>query len=191
MRTVLDFLTRTKGRKRLSVMDVLTYLYLLLGTFLMFGPVVWLVLSSFKTQAEIQRFPPRLLPYRQETVIVPGYDQPLDLYLVTFEDGTTRELAQVRRVGIEAQMIDPANPEDIIRVNINQRTPVEYVYFGLENYQEGDHQFQFPALSVEQRRRHRSRHHSDPAHQQHGGFCFEQIPVPRARCDPDPSRSAR
>jgi alpha-1,4-digalacturonate transport system permease protein len=143
MRTVLDFLTRTKGRKRLSVMDVLTYLYLLLGTFLMFGPVVWLVLSSFKTQAEIQRFPPRLLPYRQETVIVPGYDQPLDLYLVTFEDGTTRELAQVRRVGIEAQMIDPANPEDIIRVNINQRTPVEYVYFGLENYQEGITSFNF------------------------------------------------
>ncbi|MCS7070234.1 MAG: carbohydrate ABC transporter permease, partial [Anaerolinea sp.] len=143
MRTVLDFLTRTKGRKRLSLMDVLTYLYLLIGTFLMFGPVVWLVLSSFKTQAEIQRFPPRLLPYRQETVVVPGYDQPLDLYLVTFEDGSTRELAQVRRVGIEAQMIDPANPEEIIRVNINQRTPVEYVYFGLENYQEGITSFNF------------------------------------------------
>lgn len=143
MRTVLDFLIRTQGRKRLSMMDVLTYLYLLLGTFLMFGPVVWLVLSSFKTQAEIQRFPPRLLPYRQETVVVPGYDQPLDLYLVTFEDGSTRELAQVRRVGIEAQMIDPANPEEIIRVNINQRTPVEYVYFGLENYQEGITSFNF------------------------------------------------
>lgn len=143
MRTVLDFLTRTKGRKRLSLMDVLTYLYLLIGTFLMFGPVVWLVLSSFKTQAEIQRFPPRLLPYRQETVVVPGYDQPLDLYLVTFEDGSTRELAQVRRVGIEAQMVDPANPEEIIRVNINQRTPVEYVYFGLENYQEGITSFNF------------------------------------------------
>jgi alpha-1,4-digalacturonate transport system permease protein len=143
MRTVLDFLTRTKGRKRLSYSDVLTYVYLLLGTVLMFGPVIWLVFSSFKTEAEIQRFPPRLFPYRQETVVVPGYDQPLDLYTVTFEDGSTRELAQVRRVGIEAQLIDPANPDEIIRVNINQRVPVEQVYFGLENYQEGITSFNF------------------------------------------------
>jgi len=143
MRTILDYLTRTKGRKRLSYADILTYIYLMIGTFLMFGPVVWLVLSSFKTSAEIQRFPPRLLPYRQETVVVPGYDTPLDLYSVTFEDGSVRQLAQVRRVGVEAQMIDPANPEEIIRVNINQRTPVEYVYFGLENYQEGITSFNF------------------------------------------------
>lgn len=143
MRMVLDYLTRTQGRKRLTYTDLLTYFYLMLGTMMMFGPIIWLVLSSFKTQAEIQRFPPRLLPYRQETVVVPGYDTPLDLYSVTLEDGTTRELAQVRRVGIEAQMIDPANPEEIIRVNINQRTPVEYVYFGLENYQEGITSFNF------------------------------------------------
>lgn len=143
MRMVLDYLTNTRGRKRLSYSDILTYFYLTLGTIMMFGPIIWLVLSSFKTQAEIQRFPPRLLPYRQETVVVPGYDTPLDLYTVAMEDGTTRELAQVRRVGIEAQMIDPANPEEIIRVNINQRTPVEYVYFGLENYQEGITSFNF------------------------------------------------
>lgn len=143
MRTVLDFLTRTRGRKRLTVTDMLTYGFLLLGTVMMFGPVIWLVLSSFKTQAEIQTFPPRLLPYKQETVAVEGYDEPLSLFTVTFEDGTTRELAQVRRVGIEAQMVDPANPEEIIRVNINQRTPVEFVYFGLENYQVGITSFNF------------------------------------------------
>lgn len=143
MRTVLDFLTRTRGRKRLTVTDMLTYGFLLLGTVMMFGPVIWLVLSSFKTQAEIQTFPPRLLPYKQDTVVVEGYDQPLSLYTVTLDDGTTRELAQVRRVGIEAQMVDPANPEEIIRVNINQRTPVEFVYFGLENYQVGITSFNF------------------------------------------------
>ncbi len=143
MRTVLDFLTRTRGRKRLTVTDMLTYGFLLLGTVMMFGPVIWLVLSSFKTQAEIQTFPPRLLPYKQETVIVEGYDEPLSLYTVTLDDGTTRELAQVRRVGIEAQMIDPANPGEIIRVNINQRAPVEFVYFGLENYQVGITSFNF------------------------------------------------
>lgn len=143
MRMVLDYLTNTRGRKRLHFTDWLTYFYLLLGTALMFGPVIWLVMSSFKPQAEILRFPPRFLPYRQETVIVPGYDAPLQLFDVVLEDGTTQRLAQVRRVGVEAQMIDPAKPEEIIRVNIANRTPVESVYFGLENYQEGIRSFNF------------------------------------------------
>jgi len=143
MRMVLDYLTNTRGRKRLSFSDALTYLYLLLGTLMMFGPIVWLVASSFKPQAELYRFPPRFFPYRQETVIVPGYDNPLDLYNVTMDDGTILQLAQVRRVGIEAQMVDPVTPGEIVRVNINQRTPVESVYFGLENYAEGVTRFNF------------------------------------------------
>lgn len=143
MTTVLDFLTRTKGKSRLEVADVLTYLYLLLGTIVMFGPVVWLVMSSFKTQTDLIRFPPTFFPYKQETVTVEGHDKPLELYNVTFDDGTIRQLAQVRRVGIEAQMIDPANPDEIIKVNINQRAPVESIYISLENYSNGMQRFNF------------------------------------------------
>ena len=139
----MNFLTRTRGRGRLDTSDILTYLYLLLGTVLMFGPVLWLVLSSFKEPAQLVRFPPTFLPYHQETVTVEGHNAPLPLFEVTLEDGSTRRLAQVRRVGIEAQMVDPANPEEIIRVNINQRTPVERVYFGLENYIDGVNRFPF------------------------------------------------
>jgi alpha-1,4-digalacturonate transport system permease protein len=143
MRTVLDFVTRTRGTRRLHSTDLITYVYLLLGTILMFGPVIWLLLSSFKPQSELSRFPPRILPYRQESVSVPGHDEPLPLFNVTLEDGSVRQLAQVRRVGLEAQMIDPAFPDEIIRVNINQRAPVESVYFGLENYTEGVTRFNF------------------------------------------------
>ena len=32
----------------------------------MFGPVLWLVLSSFKTQARLLEFPPSLLPMSQK-----------------------------------------------------------------------------------------------------------------------------
>ena len=78
-----------------------------------------------------------------ETVEVDGFEEPLPLYYVTLEDGTTAELAQVRRVGIEAQMIDPENPDEIIKVNIDDREPVEYVYFGLDNYIEGVQSFNF------------------------------------------------
>ncbi|MCB9450424.1 MAG: carbohydrate ABC transporter permease [Anaerolineaceae bacterium] len=140
---MLHFLTNTKGRNRLALADIATYLYLLLGTILMFGPVIWLVMSSFKDRTQLLQFPPRFLPYRQETVTLPGYDDPLQLFTVTFEDGTTRELAQVRRVGIEAQMVDPAQPDEIIKVNINQRQPVESIYFGLDNYVNGVTRFNF------------------------------------------------
>jgi alpha-1,4-digalacturonate transport system permease protein len=143
MATVLRFLTGTRGKRRLHVTDMLTYAYLLLGTIIMFGPIVWLIMSSFKPQSELSRFPPRFLPYRQEEVVLEGYDEPLQLYNVTLEDGSVRQLAQVRRVGIEAQMIDPANPDEIIRVNIEQRTPVEEVYFRIENYDEGTTRFNF------------------------------------------------
>jgi len=139
----VTFLTRTRGRGGLDTSDVLTYLYLTLGTVLMFGPVLWLVMSSFKEPAQLVRFPPTFLPFRQATVTVAGHDDPLPLYTVVLEDGSARQLAQVRRVGIEAQMVDPASPDDIIRVNINQRTPVETVYFSLDNYIDGVNRFPF------------------------------------------------
>lgn len=143
MSQIFDFLRRTQGGKKLHFTDIISYLYLGMGVLLMFGPILWLVLSSFKSSAEISKFPPRLLPYRQETAVVEGYDEPLPLYVVTFDDGSTQTLAQVRRIGLEAQLIDPANPDELIKVNINQRQPVESVYFGLDNYIEGIESFEF------------------------------------------------
>jgi alpha-1,4-digalacturonate transport system permease protein len=143
MATILNFLTNTRGRRRLDMTDWLTYAYLTLGTILMFGPVVWLVLSSFKTPTELIRFPPRLLPYQQETVLVAGYDNPLPLFDVTLPDGSVRRMAQARRVGIEAQMIDPQDPGDVVRVNITDRIPVEIIRFDLTNYVEGVQRFNF------------------------------------------------
>jgi alpha-1,4-digalacturonate transport system permease protein len=141
--TVRDFFTRTRGVNSPDRMDVLTYAYLIIGTLVMFGPVLWLILSSFKDINEITRFPPRLLPYRQQTVEVMGYDEPLPVFNVTMEDGSVRTLARARRVGIEAQMVDPAAPEEIIRVNINTMTPVEAVFFSFDNYMRGVERFDF------------------------------------------------
>ncbi len=138
-----NFFTRTRYRNRFSLTDGLTYLYLLVGTVLLLGPVLWLVLSSFKSQAQLVRFPPTLLPLKQETVVVDGYDTPLDLYTVTLEDGTVRQLAQVSRVGLEARMVDPLFPSTIIPIPINQRQPIESVNFNLDNYSRGLEAFDF------------------------------------------------
>ncbi len=143
MTTILHFLTRTRRSDKFSLTDLLSYLYLFGGVILMFGPVFWLVMSSFKSTSDLNHFPPRLLPYQQETVGVEGYKDPLPLYNVMLSDGAVHKLAQIRRVGIQAQMIDPARPKEIIKVDINQRAPVESVYFGFNNYVEGVQSFDF------------------------------------------------
>jgi alpha-1,4-digalacturonate transport system permease protein len=140
---VVAFLTRTRGRQRLHWTDWLSYAYLLLGLLLMFGPVIWLALSSFKTQAQLLEFPPGLLPYGQVSAEVPGHDQPLPLFRVRMEDGSERVMAQVRRVGIQAQLVDPANPEEIIKVNVNDRVPVRRFEMAWSNYGDLFRQFNF------------------------------------------------
>ena len=137
MSNIIRFFTRTRGTTKLHFTDMLTYTYLSLGVIVMFGPVLWLVISSFKSAAEVVKFPPRLLPYRQETVVVEGFEEPLPLYQATLEDGSVVTLAQKRRVGLERQLIDPANPDETIKVRLENTEPVEFVSFNLDNYVEG------------------------------------------------------
>lgn len=133
-RSVLRFLSRTRGRGRLHWTDVLTYAYLALGLFVMFGPVLWLVMSSFKTEAAISEFPPSFWPYSQKAVQVTGHDKPLPLFAVRDAQGTVREMAQVNRIGIMATMVDPQRPDQTVRININERTPVREVTWATGNY---------------------------------------------------------
>jgi alpha-1,4-digalacturonate transport system permease protein len=140
---IIRSLTRTRGHKRLHLTDGLMYAYLTLGTILMFGPVLWGAISSFKTPAELARFPPSFLPYAAQTMEVEGYDQPLSVYNVTMDDGSVRELTQVRRVGIEAQFIDPADPGQLIKVHVNQTEAVRSLTLQWENYTLPLERFQF------------------------------------------------
>jgi len=128
---IVTFLTRTRGgHGRWDWTDTLSYLYLGLGVVLMFGPVAWLVLSSFKTEADLQRFPPRFLPYAQETVLIDGQDAPLPVFLA--QEG--RRLAMVRRIGLMAQLVDNTKPEEVIRIPYAELQPVEQIRFATENY---------------------------------------------------------
>lgn len=132
-----------RGRKRLHWTDVFTYVYLFLGIFLMFGPVVWLVLSSFKTPAGLIEFPPTLLPLGQISVTVEGHDKPLPLFRATLEDGTEKDLAQIRRIGIVSQMVDPADPDNVFKIPIDQRVPVREFRMAWENYGDPLERFNF------------------------------------------------
>ena len=136
-------LAATRGQGERDWTDWLAYGYLMLGVALMFGPVVWLVLSSFKTPAALTEFPPRLLPYGQAMVRVPGHADPLPLFRAKLPDGSTRELAEVRRIGIQATMVDPKNPGEEFKVNIRDRERVREFHLATENYTEIFGKFDF------------------------------------------------
>ena len=99
MTTLSNLLFRTRSEYRFHRTDALMYLYLTLGTFLMFGPVLWGLVSSFKTAADLERFPPRFLPYEDVKVEVEGYDRPLSVYKVTLDDGTVITWDAYQRLG--------------------------------------------------------------------------------------------
>ena len=134
MHSLWRFLTRRRSGEKTDWTDWVIYAYLILGLFLMLAPVLWMANSSFKSVGNLAEWPPTVLPMVSETVVVAGYEAPLPLYDVTTDTGTKR-LAQVRKIGLKAQMIDPDNPEAAkISVNVTDITPVRYMQFGLGNY---------------------------------------------------------
>ncbi|MGY6548507.1 MAG: carbohydrate ABC transporter permease [Roseinatronobacter sp.] len=128
------FLTLRRGRDRLDMTDWIAFGFLGLGVALMLGPVIWLVLSSFKTEAALQEFPPRLMPLAPQFVEIEGFDTALQRFQVVAGEHVGRELAQVRRIGLNAQMVDPANPGEVLNVGINDREAVRAIRVETENY---------------------------------------------------------
>ena len=142
---IVRFLTRRKGGTSWHWTDVATYVWLIGGFILMFGPAIWLILSSFKSPAQLAEFPPSLLPYQQEIIEVVRQDEAkeLPLFIVETQGEPAQVLAEIRRIGTTSQMVDPENPEEVIKVNINDRTPLRHVGFAFSNYAEPLQKFNF------------------------------------------------
>lgn len=141
---LVRFVTRRRGGRGWHWTDVVTYGWLFAGLIIMFGPAVWLILSSFKSPAQLDEFPPTILPYTQQVAEVTrnGQTKSLPLYEVTVE-GETRVLAELRRIGTMSNLVDPAAPEEVIKVNIAERRPVREVGFAIQNYTEPLQKFDF------------------------------------------------
>jgi alpha-1,4-digalacturonate transport system permease protein len=142
---LVRFLTRRRGGRGMHWTDVVSYIWLVSGLVLMFGPALWLVMSSFKTPAQLAEFPPSFLPYTAETTLVEINGQPreLPIFEIVTETGEVRVLAEVRRIGTVATMVDPADPETTIRVPITDRKPLRGIGFATENYIKPLQEFNF------------------------------------------------
>ena len=131
---VKNIVTQKKYKEKYHWTDYFSYFYLFLGVFLMFGPIIWLGLSSVKSLAGIQEYPPTILPLSQIQVEVDGYEKPLSLYNVTLEDGNTTELAEIKRVGITSKMVDPKDTEKIYKIPIDKREKIREFSVQWDNY---------------------------------------------------------
>ena len=131
---VKKIVTQKKYKENYHWTDYFSYFYLFLGVFLMFGPIIWLGLSSVKTLAGIQEYPPTILPLSQIQVEVDGYEKPLSLYNVTLEDGSNTELAEIKRVGITSKMVDPKDTEKTYKIPIDKREKIREFSVQWENY---------------------------------------------------------
>ncbi|MDA9628900.1 carbohydrate ABC transporter permease [Pelagibacteraceae bacterium] len=131
---VKNIVTQKKYKEKYHWTDYFSYFYLFLGVFLMFGPIIWLGLSSVKSLAGIQEYPPTILPLSQIQVEVDGYEKPLSLYNVTLEDGSTTELAEIKRVGITSKMVDPKDTEKTYKIPIDKREKIREFSVQWDNY---------------------------------------------------------
>ncbi len=143
MRKAGRFLLATRGVGRADWLDWACYAYLLSGVLLMLAPVAWLALSSLKTQAGLDQSPPTLLPYEPARLAVPGRPSDLPAFRVTAGPHQGRVLAEVRRVGLQSQLVDPAAPGEIVRVPIADREPVRRLNPAWSNYAEVVGRFDF------------------------------------------------
>ena len=128
MSRMATFLTRRRGGEGWHWTDIVTWVWLIGGLVVMFGPAVWLV--ALVVQDPGGSWPNsrrRSCRMSIEQVQVEGYDKPLTSTPSRCPTARTRQMAEVRRIGIVAQMVDPKNPGDIVKVNIADRTPVRAV----------------------------------------------------------------
>tara|TARA_B110000263_G_scaffold243342_1_gene249954 strand:+ start:1008 stop:2072 length:1065 start_codon:yes stop_codon:yes gene_type:complete len=131
---IKNIVTQKKYKNQMHWTDYFSYFYLFLGVFLMFGPIIWLGLSSVKTLAGIQEYPPTILPLSQIQVEVDGYEKPLSLYNVTLEDGSVAQLAEIKRVGITSKMVDPKDTEKKYKIPIDKREKIREFSVQWDNY---------------------------------------------------------
>jgi alpha-1,4-digalacturonate transport system permease protein len=65
---------------------------------------------------------------------VPGQNAPLPLFRITKGEHAGETLAELRRIGLQATMVDPAKPDTPIRVPVRDREKVMQIHAAWENY---------------------------------------------------------
>ena len=133
---IAAFLARRRGRNGPDWTDWLAYLYLALGLGLVLLPIVWMFLSSIKSQRALVENDPRILPYEQVTAASADGARRLGVFVLTDEDGRRRDVALVAPRGLNAVVHDLAAPGQTFEVPRERLSRKEVVAPRFENYTE-------------------------------------------------------
>lgn len=117
---------------------------LAIGFFFLF-PAVWMILTSFKTDQDVFRFPPSLVPRDNLRVEVNG--EPLPIYKVVVDE-QVRELALVEISEGRGTFVDPENPGETMRVRMRETEPVLAVSFKWRNFIDAMNRSARPGIQV-------------------------------------------
>jgi multiple sugar transport system permease protein len=140
---VLNFEMDEETRKRLRARKIRNFfkslfshtIINLVGLFFLF-PLLWMLLTAFKSSQDVFHTPPRWLPY--DNVRVEVNNELLPLYNVQTEDGL-KQLAAVKIVEGLGTFVDPANPSQTMEYEIQQgetkiAEPVMHISFNWQNF---------------------------------------------------------
>ncbi len=129
-----SFLSRRRGRTSLDWTDVLAYFYLAFGVLIVVLPVVWMALSSVKSQRALVENDPRILPYEQVTVPAADGSRELGVFVLTREDGSRSEVALIAPRGRNALVYDLARPGETFEAPRDRLQRKDVMKPRLENY---------------------------------------------------------
>ena len=116
------------------VMRAVTVLILAVGAVIILIPLLNMLSSSLKDTNQLREYPPRLIPTAPITVEVDGKLEPM--YRVTIE-GEEREMALIKnRPEKKGLFVDPANPEEVYELVIDEQVPLRHLDIHWENYHE-------------------------------------------------------
>lgn len=136
-------LSARRGHLARDWTDWASLAYLLLGVLVMFLPVLWLFASSLKSETALNMFPPSFLPWEPAQISVPGQAGKLPLMRVTAGPHEGERLAELRHIGLMAQMVNPAKPGPIARIPVRDLKPVLHLHASWSNYRDLVARFNF------------------------------------------------
>jgi len=130
---------------RRQIQSALSHLALMgMGMFFLF-PFLWMLSTALKSDIDVFRNPPTLLPHDNVTVEVNG--QRLPLYNVT-QDGVTRQLALVSAFSGMGTFVDPADPSTPIEIRMRYAQPILRVSPRWQNFADAMNRATRPGLRV-------------------------------------------
>jgi multiple sugar transport system permease protein len=108
-------------------------------------PALWMIFTAFKTDKDVFRFPPTLLP--QDNLLVEVNGEQLPVYKVPVED-IIRELALLDISEGKGTFVDPENPTETLQVRMRLAEPVLTVSFQWHNFPDAMQRSARPGIKV-------------------------------------------